>query len=318
MAKGAAVKSRQELMPEKGMRVRNWKTSMTLVVLMLPAMILLAIFNYGPLFGLLMAFQKFTPFKGVFGSPWVGFDNFVWFLTDAKFWQVFRNTLIISFYDLIFGFTAPIIFAILANEIRNMAFKRVMQTISYLPHFLSWVVVGGLVRSLLSPTSGLVNNVLHSVFGMEPIYFITEQSMFRTILVVTDIWMGVGWGSILYFSVISGIDTQLYEAAMIDGAGRLKQTWHITLKSIMPFVVLLVILNMGNILNAGFDQVYNLYSASVYETGDIIDTYVYRVGLNSMQYSFGTAIGLMKSVIAFILMMSANALAKKFTDSKIF
>lgn len=311
MAKGAAVKSRQELMPEKGMRVRNWKTSMTLVVLMLPAMILLAIFNYGPLFGLLMAFQKFTPFKGVFGSPWVGFDNFVWFLTDAKFWQVFRNTLIISFYDLIFGFTAPIIFAILANEIRNMAFKRVMQTISYLPHFLSWVVVGGLVRSLLSPTSGLVNNVLHSVFGMEPIYFITEQSMFRTILVVTDIWMGVGWGSILYFSVISGIDTQLYEAAMIDGAGRLKQTWHITLPGMASMIILLLLLRIAGLFSVGFDRVFNLYNPTVYEVGDVISTYTYRLGIEEHEYSLTTAITLTQSVLGTTLLVSANFISGK-------
>ena len=262
----------KELMPEKGMRVRNWKTSMTLTVLMLPAMILLAVFNYGPLFGLLMAFQDYSPFKGVFNSPWVGFDNFVWFLTDAKFWQVFRNTVIIAFYDLIFCFTAPIIFAILANEIRNMAFKRVMQTLSYLPHFLSWVVISGLVRSLLSPTRGLVNNIL-GVFGVEPIYFITEASMFRPILVITNIWASVGWSSILYFSVISGIDVQLYEAAMIDGAGRIKQTWHITLPGMASMIVLLLLLQIAGMFNVGFDRVYNLYNPTVYEVADVISTY---------------------------------------------
>ncbi len=295
----------KELMPEKGMRVRNWKTSMTLTVLMLPAMILLAVFNYGPLFGLLMAFQDYSPFKGVFNSPWVGFDNFVWFLTDAKFWQVFRNTVIIAFYDLIFCFTAPIIFAILANEIRNMAFKRVMQTISYLPHFLSWVVIGGLVRSLLSPTSGLVNNIL-GVFGVEPIYFITEASMFRPILVITNIWASVGWSSILYFSVISGIDVQLYEAAMIDGAGRIKQTWHITLPGMASMIVLLLLLQIAGMFNVGFDRVYNLYNPTVYEVGDVISTYTYRLGIEQHEYSLTTAITLTQSVLGTILLVSAN------------
>ena len=300
----------KELMPEKGLRVRNWKTSMTLTVLMLPAMVLLAVFNYGPLFGLLMAFQDYSPFKGVFNSPWVGFDNFVWFLTDEMFWKVFRNTVTIACYDLIFGFTAPIIFAILANEIRNMAFKRVMQTISYLPHFLSWVVIGGLVRNLLSPTTGLVNTVL-GVFGIEPIYFITEASMFRPILVITNIWAGVGWSSILYFSVISGIDVQLYEAAMIDGAGRIKQTWHITLPGMASMIVLLLLLQIAGLFSVGFDRVYNLYNPTVYEVGDVISTYTYRLGIEQHEYSLTTAITLTQSVLGTILLVSANFISGK-------
>jgi putative aldouronate transport system permease protein len=199
-------------------------TVLSLYGLLAPAIILLFVFHYIPMYGIIIAFEDFSPFKGFIKSTWVGLKHFQWFLKEPKFWVVMKNTLILNAYDIMFGFTAPIVFALLANEIVSKAFKRTMQTISYLPHFLSWIVVSGFVYQLLSPTTGMINSALVALFGIKPIFFMTELSMFRTIVVITEIWKGVGWSAILYFSVIAGIDPQLYDAAMIDGAGRLKQT----------------------------------------------------------------------------------------------
>ena len=290
----------------------NIKASLILYAMIAPAVILLFIFHYIPIYGIVIAFMRFTPFRGVSGSPWVGLDNFRYFLTDTKYWSVMKNTVILSFYDLIFGFTAPIIFALLANEIVGKKFKRTMQTVSYLPNFLSWVVVAGIFRSILSPGTGLVNMVLSQVFGMDPIYFMARADIFRGILVVAEIWKGVGWGAILYFSVIASIDMELYEAAIIDGANRIKQTIYVTLPGLYPIIVLLLLFRIAGIFSVGFDRVFNMQSPLVYSVTDVISTYIYRLGLEQAQFSLTTAIGLTQSILGFTLLRSANWLSGRF------
>lgn len=285
-------------------------------LMMLPGMIMLVIFVFVPLFGSVMAFENYSPAKGIFGSKWVGFDNFqfIFSLPDSR--QVFVNTLIIAFGKLVFNIIIPVLFAILLNEIRVKVFKKTFQTIVYLPHFLSWVVLATVVTNMFSLT-GPFNSVISSLGGT-PIQFLADNNWFRQIMVATDVWKEFGYNSVVYLAALTSIDLGLYEAASIDGANRFKQILHITLPSLLPTIVLMTALNLGNILNAGFDQIFNLYNPIVYETGDIIDTYVYRIGMVERQYSIGTAVGLFKSVISFILIMGANKVAKKLTGSGIF
>lgn len=285
-------------------------------LMMLPGMIMLVIFVFVPLFGSVMAFENYSPAKGIFGSKWVGFDNFqfIFSLPDSR--QVFVNTLIIAFGKLVFNIIIPVLFAILLNEIRVKVFKKTFQTIVYLPHFLSWVVLATVVTNMFSLT-GPFNSVISSLGGT-PIQFLADNNWFRLIMVATDVWKEFGYNSVVYLAALTSIDLGLYEAASIDGANRFKQILHITLPSLLPTIVLMTALNLGNILNAGFDQIFNLYNPIVYETGDIIDTYVYRIGMVERQYSIGTAVGLFKSVISFILIMGANKAAKKLTGSGIF
>lgn len=285
-------------------------------LMMLPGMIMLVIFVFVPLFGSVMAFENYSPAKGIFGSKWVGLDNFqfIFSLPDSR--QVFVNTLIIAFGKLVFNIIIPVLFAILLNEIRVKVFKKTFQTIVYLPHFLSWVVLATVVTNMFSLT-GPFNSVISSLGGT-PIQFLADNHWFRKIMVATDVWKEFGYNSVVYLAALTSIDLGLYEAASIDGANRFKQILHITLPSLLPTIVLMTALNLGNILNAGFDQIFNLYNPIVYETGDIIDTYVYRIGMVERQYSIGTAVGLFKSVISFILIMGANKAAKKLTGSGIF
>lgn len=285
-------------------------------LMMLPGMIMLVIFVFVPLFGSVMAFENYSPAKGIFGSKWVGFDNFqfIFSLPDSR--QVFVNTLIIAFGKLVLNIIIPVLFAILLNEIRVKVFKKTFQTIVYLPHFLSWVVLATVVTNMFSLT-GPFNSVISSLGGT-PIQFLADNNWFRQIMVATDVWKEFGYNSVVYLAALTSIDLGLYEAASIDGANRFKQILHITLPSLLPTIVLMTALNLGNILNAGFDQIFNLYNPIVYETGDIIDTYVYRIGMVERQYSIGTAVGLFKSVISFILIMGANKAAKKLTGSGIF
>ena len=285
-------------------------------LMMLPGMIMLVIFVFVPLFGSVMAFENYSPAKGIFGSKWVGLDNFqfIFSLPDSR--QVFVNTLIIAFGKLVFNIIIPVLFAILLNEIRVKVFKKTFQTIVYLPHFLSWVVLATVVTNMFSLT-GPFNSVISSLGGT-PIQFLADNHWFRKIMVATDVWKEFWYNSVVYLAALTSIDLGLYEAASIDGANRFKQILHITLPSLLPTIVLMTALNLGNILNAGFDQIFNLYNPIVYETGDIIDTYVYRIGMVERQYSIGTAVGLFKSVISFILIMGANKAAKKLTGSGIF
>ncbi|GAA3407873.1 polygalacturonan/rhamnogalacturonan ABC transporter permease [Paenibacillus hodogayensis] len=287
--------------------------------LILPGLLYFLIFDYLPMFGVIIAFKDVAPFEGIHGilhGEWVGLKHFRRFFDSYYFWNVLGNTVIISFYKLLFGFPAPILLALMINEARTRWFRKTVQTISYLPHFISMVVVSGLVMHLLTTNGGLVNEIVR-LFGGEPVNFLGDAHYFRSILVIAHIWQGVGWGSILYLAAMTGIDPQLYEAAVIDGAGKRRQIWHITLPGIVPVMVILLIFNIGGLLNAGFEQIMLLYSPSVYQVGDIIDTYVYREGLIQMQYSYAAAVGIFKNVLAMCLIVGANWIARRLNQTGI-
>lgn len=299
-------------MHKKGDRRKvPFKKWFPLYVMLAPTLVSLFIFNYIPMYGIIISFQDYSVFRGILGSEWVGFKHFIYFLNDARFWMVMRNTLVLNFYDLAFGFTAPILFALLANEIHQRMFKRVIQTVSYLPHFLSWVVVAGIFYQFLAPHTGLFNIFMSNVFGMTPTDFMTDQGKFRGLLVIAEIWKSTGWSAILYFAVIAGINRTYYEAAWIDGANRFQQVLHITLPHMAPMIVLLFLLNLARIFGIGFERVFLMQNPLVYDVSDVISTYVYRVGLEQAQYSFTTAIGLTQSVLSFALLVGSNWLSKK-------
>jgi putative aldouronate transport system permease protein len=286
--------------------------------MIIPGLLLIAIFSYVPMAGIIIAFQKFIPARGLFGhQKWVGLDNFRYVMDLPSFTQVLWNTLYISSFKLVLGLLVPIVFAILLNELKNEAVKRSVQTTIYLPHFLSWVVLGGILIDLLSPSTGLVNQALQSL-GIEPIFFLGDNRWFPVTLIVSDVWKNFGYGTIVYLAAITGIDPGLYEAATIDGANRWKKAWHITLPGMRMVIVLLSVLSLGQLLNAGFDQVFNLYSPQVYESGDILDTFVYRIGLLDAQYGVATAVGFFKSIVSFILIGSAYFFAYRFAKYRIF
>ncbi|OPA79441.1 sugar ABC transporter permease [Paenibacillus selenitireducens] len=290
---------------------RNWM----IYLLALPVIAYYLIFHYGPMYGLQIAFKDFSPARGIWGSPWVGFKHFMSFFDGIYFWRLIRNTLLINIYELVFAFPAAIILALLLNEIRGMMFKRWVQTISYLPHFISIVVVAGMMFDFLS-RDGLINQLLGFI-GITPIDFLKEAGWFRFLFVSSGIWQGIGWGSIIYLASIANIDPTLYEAAKIDGANRWRQTFHITIPGIMPTIVIMLILNMGNMLSVGSDKVLLLYNPLTYETADVISTYVYRKGILEASYSFTAAVGLFNSVISFILIVSANAISKRVSENKL-
>ena len=285
-----------------------------LFFLLAAAFIWTIIFRYGPMYGVIVAFKKYRIFDGIWGSEWVGLANFArLFSGTTEFGEVFRNTLLISIYRLVFGFPAPVILALLLNDIYQRHFKRVVQTISYLPHFLSWVVLSGVIVQILSPSTGVVNTVIKA-FGGAPIYFLTDTGWFIPVLISTGVWQAVGWGSIIFLAAISGVDPQLYESSVMDGAGKLRQAWHITIPSIVPVMIIMLILRFGDMLDAGFDQIFNLYNPAVYDVADIIDTYVYRIGLVELNFSLSAAVGLFKNVIGLILVVVVNRIAKIFGD----
>lgn len=286
-------------------------------LMMVPGIILLLIYDYWPMVGIAMAFQKFSVVKGIFGSEWVGLDNFRFIIAMPDIFNVLWNTVFIAFMKIVAGMVVPVFLALLLNEIGNKLCKRSIQTIIYLPHFLSWVILSGIFVEILSPSTGIVNEVI-TFFGIEPIFFLGNKNIFPFVLVGTDIWKEMGFGTIIYLAALTSIDTSLYEAAVIDGANRWRQTWHITLPGIKPIVVLLTILSLGRILNAGFEQVFNLYNTMVMETGDILDTLVYRLGIESGQFSFATAVGLFKSVVSLILIVTSYKLADKVAGYRVF
>ncbi len=291
---------------------RGYITHYELVLMFLPVLAYFILFRYVPMYGITLAFKKFNLAKGILGSPWVGLDNFTTLFATQTFLRAIRNTVIISLQRLVFGFPMPILLALMINEVRHLKFKKVVQTVSYLPHFLSWVILAGLFLQMLSPSTGPVNHILTQWFGVrDPIFFLGDNAYFRGTLIVTDIWKGMGWGSVLYLATIAGIDTSLYEAAVMDGASRMQRILYITLPCLIPTISILLILNVGGILDAGFDQIFNMYNEAVYETGDIIDTYVYRVGLGQMRYSQGTAVGLFKNVIGFFLVILTNKISQR-------
>ncbi|MCK9859571.1 ABC transporter permease subunit [Paenibacillus sp. ATY16] len=281
----------------------------------LPVLAYYIIFHYGPMYGLQIAFKDFQPSDGIWGSTWVGFKHFESFFNGIYFWRLITNTVLLNLYELLFGFPAAIILALLLNEIRKSSFKRIVQSISYLPHFISIVVVAGMMVDFLSRT-GLVNQLLGS-FGIQPIDFLMEEGWFRFLYVSSGVWQGVGWGSIIYLAAISGIDPTLYEAARIDGAGRWRQTLNVTLPGIMPTIIILLILQMGNMMSVGSEKVLLLYNPLTYSTADVISTYVYRKGVLEASYSFTAAVGLFNSIISFILIVAANKISKRFSETKL-
>lgn len=296
----------------------KWRRELPLHFMILPGLLFIAVFAYVPMAGIVIAFQKFIPAKGLFGDQkWIGWDNFNYVMDLPSFTQVFWNTLSIASMKLVLGLIVPIVFAILLNELKNELVKRSVQTAIYLPYFLSWVVLGGILIDLLSPSTGIVNGLLTS-FGLEPIFFLGDNKWFPTTLVASDIWKNFGYGTIVYLAAITGIDPGLYEAATIDGANRWKKAWHITLPGMRMVIVLLSVLSLGQLLNAGFDQVFNLYSPQVYASGDILDTFVYRIGLLDAQYGVATAVGLFKSIISFILIAGSYFFAYRFARYRIF
>ena len=293
---------------QKNIWAKLWKYRY-LYLLAYPGMLYFIIFRYVPMYGVVIAFQDFRISKGIWGSEWVGLEQFHKLFTGLSFPSVFRNTVIISLYKLILGFPAPIILALLLNEVKNQRFKKVTQTIVYLPHFISWVILAGLIAMFLHPDSGLINELVKLFNDGKGIDFLVSKKYFRSILVITDIYKGIGWGSIVYIAAISAIDPTVYEAAMVDGANRFKQMWYITLPELKSTIVVMFILNMGGILNAGFEQILLLYNARVYDVADVIDTYVYRNGIMSSNYSMSTAAGLFKSVISMGLIIITNKIA---------
>lgn len=285
-------------------------------MMLLPGMIFLIIFHIIPMGGLIMAFQNYIPIKGLLGSEFVGFKNFQRLFKLPTFWTVLGNTIIISVSKLVLVTIAAITFALLLHECRNVRFKKLVQTTVYLPHFLSWVILAVMFSNIFS-YSGIINQI-GGLFGREPVMFMISNNWFRKILIGGEVWKEFGYSAIVYVAAMTGIDPTLYEAAGMDGANRLKKVIYITLPSIVPTIVLMTTLNMGKILSGGFDQVFNLYSPLVYRTGDIIDTYVYRMGLVDLQYSNGTAVGLFKSLISFILLIAAYKLADKSVGYRVF
>ncbi|MCL6602731.1 MAG: ABC transporter permease subunit [Paenibacillus sp.] len=279
-------------------------------VLLIPGLLFLLLFKYTPLYGVLIAFQDFNIFDGVMGSKWVGLEQFQRLLQSEEFGQVFINTLLISVYKIVLLFPIPIFIALVLNEVRIMFFKRTIQTIIYLPHFLSWVIISGLFVTILSTSGGLVNNIIQW-FGGEPISFFVSNQYFRSLVVFTAGWKEVGWNAIIFIAAIAGIDQEQYEAASIDGAGRIRRMLHISIPGILPTVVLMFILRLGSVLDAGTEQILTMYNPVVYETADVIGTFVYRIGLGKMDYSFSTAVGLFNSVVGFILVVSGNYISRK-------
>jgi len=296
--------------------MNNRKNAISYHLMLLPGMIFILIFSIIPMFGNIIAFEDFNPAKGIFRSRWVGLDNILYMLQMPDSKEIFLNTLIIANLKIIFGFIASVIFALLLNELRIMWFKKTVQTIVYVPYFLSWVILSGMFITMLD-LDGMINSVLQ-LLNMKPIMFLGSNTWFRPILIITDVWKEFGFGTIVYLAAITGINPALYEAGSIDGATRFRKILHITIPGIASTMILMMTLSLGKVLNAGFEQVLNMYNPLVYPTGDIIDTYVYRVGLLQMQYGLATAVGLLKSVVSFIMIVISYKLAEKYANYRIF
>lgn len=310
---------RLSLTPASQLKRDRITRQIPLVVMLLPGLALLIIFQYVPMAGIVLAFQRYIPGRGLFGSTeWIGLENYEYVFTLPHTMRVIGNTIVIASSKIVFGLAVPILFSLLLNEIRRTGIKRTMQTIIYLPHFLSWVILGGILIDILSPNTGIVNAFLERIFGIEPIFFLGSNSWFQPTMVVSHVWKEFGFGTIIYLAAISGIDPQLYEAATIDGAGRIQKMIHVTLPGMLMTIVLLAVLSLGQVLSAGFEQIFNLYSPIVYRSGDIIDTFVYRIGLLQGQFSVATAIGLFQSFVSFLLISLSYFFAYRFAGYRIF
>ncbi|PNV62440.1 protein lplB [Clostridium sp. chh4-2] len=282
-------------------------------IMLIPGLLFFLVFCYGPMYGLIIAFQDYYPLKGVSGSAFVGLKHFKALFSDPFFLSVLKNTIIISLYKLLICFPAPIILCLALNEIKSMRFKKVAQSISYLPHFISWVVVSGIIIEFLSPSRGPINILLQNM-GFDPVFFVAEPKCFRGVLVLSDLWKSIGWGSIVYLAAVTSVDPTLYEAAEMDGAGRIKKIIHVTLPALAPIITVMFIMESGKILNDSFEQVYNFLTPSTYAVGDVISTFVYRMGIQKMQYSFTTAVDLFKNGISFMLVILTNYIARRTND----
>ena len=285
-------------------------------LMLLPGLLLVLVFKYIPMVGLSIAFQDYSPLFGILDQEWCGLENFRYIFSLSTFPRVIYNTMFIALMKIIAGIIVPVTFALMLNEVRNMPYKRTLQTVVYLPHFISWVALAGIFMDVLS-LDGIVNRML-GVMSVKSIYFLGDEKIFPYTMVVTDVWETFGWNAIVYLAAVTGIDPQLYEAAYLDGAGRFRQTLHVTLPGIMPIVVLMSVLSIGNVLRAGFDQIFNLYSPLVYSTGDIIDTFVYRLGILGAQFGPATAVGLFQSAVSFVLIVSGYWIADRFLGYRVF
>jgi putative aldouronate transport system permease protein len=294
---------------------RDWKRNKSLYLMAIPVLAFYLMFMYKPMYGAIVAFMNYRPARGISGSEWVGLENFQRFFNSPYFGRLIRNTIVLSLYSLLFCFTAPILLALLLNEVTAKKFKGTIQTLSYLPHFISMVVAVGMIREFCM-TDGLINDII-VFFGGERSALLQNPGLYRIIYILSDIWQQVGWGSIIYLAALSGIDQERYEAAAIDGAGKLRQALHITIPGIMPTVVIMLILRIGSLMNMGYEKTILLYNASTYETADIISSYIYRVGLLEQNWSYSTAIGLFNSVINCVLLLAANQLSKRVTETSL-
>lgn len=297
--------------------LRNLKRDKYLYLLALPGILYFLIFKYIPMYGIVIAFQKYTPFMGVLKSPWVGFEHFERFFSTPDFWILFRNTMTISFMKLFFFFPLPIVLSLLLNELRSSAYKKVIQSVIYLPHFLSWVIIYGITFLMLSQSEGIINRLIAAI-GFEKFDFLTNPDVFYALIVGQTIWKECGWGTIIFLAAIAGVDPQLYEAAKMDGANRLRQMWHVTLPAIKNVIIILLILRLGDIMDVGFEHIYLMMNGAVNEIADVFDTYVYRAGVQHGQFSYSTAIGLFKSVVGLLLVIIANKIAKKFGEEGVY
>lgn len=293
--------------------LKNWQ----LYLMFLPVLIYFIVFYYMPMYGIQIAFKNFSGSKGIWGSPWVGFEHFLRFFNSNNFGETIYNTITISLYSLIVGFPIPILLALMLNEVKNKFFKKTVQTITYAPYFISVVVMAGMIILFLSPSSGVINQV-RKAMGLETINFMYESKYFKTIYVLSGVWQNMGWGSIIYLSALAGIDPALHEAAVIDGASRLKRIWHINLPGILPTVCIMLIMNCGSLMNVGFEKIFLLMNDLNRSAAEVISTYVYKVGLQQSQYSFSTAINLFNSVINFILLITVNTVVKKLDQTSLF
>jgi len=289
-----------------------------LYIMAFPVILYFLLFHYGPMYGVVLAFKDYSIGKGIWASPWVGMKHFINFWQSPYFFRILRNTLTISLYSILFGFPMPIILALLLNEVKCSAFKRTVQTITYLPHFVSTVVMCGIIIDFFART-GAITQLLHNLLGMRARNMLLQPEMFRTIYISTDIWQGVGWGSIVYISALSAIDAEQYEAAVLDGAGRFKQMWYITLPGILPTIITMLLMRLGKVMSVGYEKIILLYNPNTYETADVISSFVYRYGLGGAQdYSFSSAVGLFSSVINLIILVSANTLSRKLSETSLF
>lgn len=300
----------------KNALIYSIKKNREIYIMLIPVVLYYVVFRYAPMFGNMIAFQNYKVTKGILGSDWVGFKHFIAFFNDIFFLRVLKNTLTISVSSLLFSFPMPIIFALLLNEVKNLKFKKCVQTITYMPHFISTVIISSMILTYVAP-NGVINAVIQA-FGIDKVPFMTDPKYFVGVYVISNIWQNLGWSSIIYISALSGIDTELYEAAAVDGANRWKQTIHITIPGILPTISIMLIMQIGSLLSVGYEKILLLYNPAIYESADVISTYVYRKGILGAEYSFSAAVGMFNSIVNFILLVFANWFSKKFQGSGLF